>query len=121
MNPDADVRIVIDGTKLSHKYKIEPFIYSSMYNDNSYTAPVFKFEAEERIVFFPNLPQRATIKLISELKNISNYIIRIDAVKKRSSDYANIENQFIELSKEYPYINFNIIDNLNTKFKEPIQ
>ena len=65
----AEVRLVIDGTKLSDKYHIEPFNYYSGKDKFGEYSPE-DFEKEERIW----LPET------SYIPNLSNYLERIDII-----------------------------------------
>lgn len=76
------VRIVIDGDKLSDKYKIESFIYDE-YGTNKHGIPSLKIEAEERIVLSTKPEDIKNDGNVSngfktELKGIIKYIIGID-------------------------------------------
>ena len=102
--PECQVRILIDGDKLSDKYKIEPYSFTEgKFKDPPHNIPHYKYEAEERIVFRPDLPDWSHSSLVSELKNIKKYIIRID-VLYFANDRSNI---FLEkMIEENPDINF---------------
>jgi hypothetical protein len=118
-----DVRLILNGDKLSSKYKIEPYYY---YHDEMIDEPAPKHdqdESEERIIF----------KNPGEIPNASNYIIKIqilldnvninkslDTIKYLIDKYPNIEildkEKQINLEKSLVYENVNKFD-----FKKALQ
>jgi hypothetical protein len=100
----SQVRIVIDGDKLSDKYRIEPFAYGQSKNVDKFGIPVLKKEAEERIIVSLDKPDWSHSDFISELKDIKKYIIRIDVLHSKSERYQ-------------PFLNSMMIDNPDINFR----
>ena len=101
----SQVRIVIDGDKLSDKYKIEPFAYGKGKSLDKYRIPIFKFESEERVKIFPDTTPIGH-DFISELKDIKKYIIRIDILYLRGDNFQPLLTKIVENN---PDINFRMI------------
>jgi hypothetical protein len=73
---DDAVRIVLDGDKLSNKYKIQPFNYQYRFATRYDDA-----ESEERIY-------------IDKISNIKNYIIRIEFTREPSEYAIEVMNKY---------------------------
>jgi hypothetical protein len=117
-----EVRLVLDGDKLSSKYKIEPYYY---YYDEMIDEPAPKHdqdESEERIV----------LKNSKEIPNASNYITKIqilidnidkdkiDEIKYLVDKYPNIEilNKEKSINLDTPILNESMG---NFDFKKALQ
>jgi hypothetical protein len=88
-----DARIVVDGNKLSNKYKIEPFNFFN--KKTRYNYPLSRTEFEERITF--SLDEENP-----DILNFDNYVISYDILVDLllKSNIKNISKNIIDLIKK---------------------
>jgi len=107
-----NVRITFDGDEMSNKFHIEPFMYDPSKDELfsvSFREPIsytqlrkqYGEEREERITQ-------------SEIKGIKKYISSIEVIRGKDEDF---EKRLVELEKNNPQIEFNIVH----KFATPSQ
>jgi hypothetical protein len=92
----STVRIVLDGDKLSNKYKFNPFYY---YSDEMIDEPAPKHdqdESEERIILGTR----------PEIPSAKSYIKEVHILLDKISDNENYLKVIAELIKKYPEIKF---------------
>jgi hypothetical protein len=90
----STVRIVLDGDKLSNKYKIQPFYY---YSDEMIDEPAPKHDQDES-------EERILLGTKNEIDLASNYIKEVQVILDKVYDNEDYLNLIEELIKKYPEV-----------------
>ena len=90
----STVRIVLDGDKLSNKYKIQPFYY---YSDEMIDEPAPKHDQDES-------EERILLGTRKEIDLASNYIKEVQVILDKVYDNEDYLNLIEELIKKYPEV-----------------
>ena len=87
-------RLVIDGNKLSHKYKIQPYNYYGNVSGN-----------EDNLINKEKFNLYEEIVLTNKIDNIKNYIIGIEILPNYFKDNIEINNKMLNLftKNKVPY------------------
>lgn len=80
----GDFRIIIDGNKLSNKYKVEPFMYNFARSENGFDRNAHKQKAKEinQSDIRDLVGHEREEMVVGEINNIKDYIIRIEFPKE---------------------------------------